>query len=357
MSSAGPQQSTRDFPSPASVTGRQIGSRGGLATILPHSNVSPLSTSPSSPSVRRDSSTGPMPGAVLLPRPSTESTAEITSYSGISQRLHRNSPYGDVHSYRSGSLGPSIDPRLSRSHENQSPLDEQRHSSRPVPKLVHQNTSSSSNMSIGSGMSSSSTAASSIYPIARNAEESDRPQLPPLSATGLHKPSGNMADYALRPGQPPLSGTTPPNVQHKSHHSPFNGSPSLSGMNFEFLQLPIPYNLPFGQELQPPLPRLDNEGRLANVFHLQDIPPIGPLRNVTLQQGADQHSVAPLSQNMEPRNSPLQPLQPMLPSLPPGVSTIPRDGLPPGSGTRPHEDRLAFLADVAHADQDRRSGA
>ena len=316
-----------------------------------------MSTSPSSPSVRRDSSTGSMPGAVLLPRPAKEPTAELTSYSGVSQRMQRSSPYGDGHSHRSGSLGPSIDPRISRSHENTSPLDEQRHSGRPVPMLVHQNTSSSSNISIGSGISTTSTGASSIYPITRNAEESDRPQLPPLASTGLHKSSGSMADYALRPGQPPSSGATPPNVPQKSYQSPFNGSPSLSGMNFESLQLPVPYNLPFGQEHQPPLPRPDKEGRLANMFDLQDIPPIGPLRNVTLQQGTDQHSVAPMGQNMEPRNSPLQPLQPVLPSLRPGVSAIPRNNLPLGPSVRLHEDRLAFLADVAHADQDRRSGS
>ena len=347
---------TGEFPSPASITSRQLGPRGGLATILPHSSVSPNATSPSSPSVRRDSSNGPMPGAMLLPRPVRESAADLTSYSGVSQRMHRSSPYGDGETDR-GSLGPSIDPRLSRSHENHSPLDEQRHSARPVPKLIHQNTSSSSNISTGSGISAASTGASSIHPVNRSAEEIDRPQLPPLAATSLHKPGGNMADYALRSSQPKSSGATPPNGPPQNYQPLLSGPSSLSGMNFESLQLPVPYNLPFGQEHQLPLPRPDKESRLANVFDLQDIPPIGPFRNVTLQQGAEQQSMGPLSQSLESRNSPLQPLQPVLPSLRPGISAIPRDSLSQGPGIRLHEDRLAFLADVARADQDRRSGS
>ena len=265
---AGPIQPSGGLPSPGSVTGRPLGLRGGPATILPYNNVSPMSTSPSSPSIRRGSSAGPVPATMLQPRPFIDASTDLTSYSSRSQRLHRNAPYGDGPSHRSSSSGPSIDPRLSRGPENQSPVDEERQSGLPIPKLIHQNTSSSSNLSLGSGMSTTtaSTAASSVSTITRGAEDNDRPQLPPLSATSLQKPGGSMADYALRPTQPPpSSGNTPPSGHQNAYQTPFNGSSSFSGMKFEFLQLPAPCNVAFSQQGQPPLPRPENEGRLANI--------------------------------------------------------------------------------------------
>ena len=235
MSSAEPRIPMGGFSSPMSAPGRQVGGRGGLATILPHKSISPLSTSPSSPSIRRDSSTGPMPAAALLPRPLQEPSTDLSSYSVVNQRMHRNSPYGDSPKYRSGSSGPSMDSRIPRNHDNQSPMDDQRPSTRPPPKLAHQSTSSSSNLSLGSGLSTASTTASSIYPATRNLEDSDRPQLPPLSATGLHMSSGNMADYALRPGQASSSGITASNIHHGSYSSSLSGSPSFPGKEPRFL--------------------------------------------------------------------------------------------------------------------------
>ncbi len=230
MSSAEPRVPTGRLPSPMRAPSRQTGGRGGLATIMPHNHRSPMSTSPSSPSNRRGSSAGPMPAAALLPRPSQEPIVDSSSYSTVNQRMHRNSPYGDSPTHRNGSLGPSTDLRLTRNQENQSPIDEQRHSQRPPPMLVHQSTSSSSNLSLGSGMSTASTSASSIYPVPRNVDDNNRPQLPPLSATGLHKSSGNMADYALRPSQPSSSGAAIPNMHHNTYQSSYSGSPSFSGM-------------------------------------------------------------------------------------------------------------------------------
>ena len=358
MSSAGPFQITGGLPSPASVTGRPFGVRGGLATIAPQNNVShsPISTSPSSPSVRRDSSSGPMPAAVVQPRPFIDPNANAdASYSGISQRLHRNSPYEllDGHSTRSSSSGPQMDPRLSRNQEGH--FEERRHVAHPS-KLLHQNTSSSSNISLGSGMSNGSTAASSIFPATRNGEEdaSQRPQLPPLSATGL-KPNGPISDYALRPSQAASSsGNTPPSANHTPYQTQnlCSGSPSSSGMKFESLQLPLPYNVAFGSR---PLPRPDTEGNLANIFDLQDIPPRTSLRNLTLQQNAgDSRNLTPLGYDRDARESPLPRAKPVLPSLRPGASGLPRNGFPFDPLSRPHEDRLAILADVAQTDHDRR---
>lgn len=351
MSSAGPMQLSEGLPSPASATGGALNLRGALAPILSHSMGSPISTSPSSPSLRRDSSTGPMPATVLQPRPFIDANADFPPYPGRSQQLHRNTPYRDGPPHRSSSLGPSIDPRL-REHETHSPVDEERLFSRPIPKLLHQTTSSSSNVSLGSGMSTGTadTTASSDY---------DRPQLPPLSATGLHKPGGKMADYALRPSQPPsTSGSTTPGVPHHPYQPPPSGSPSFSGMKFEFLQLPAPYNVAFSQQGQPPLPRPENEGRLANIFELQDVPARVPPRSLAHQPLADHpHASSSMSSARETRNAPLQPLQPVLPRLRPGPSGLPRNNRPMDPGVRPDEDRLAFLADVADADRDRRSGS
>ena len=372
-SSAGPMHSSNGLPSPASVTGRPVGLRGGPATILQHGAGSPISTSPSSPSVRRDSSAGPAPATLLQPRPFIDVNTDLTSYSGKSQRSHRNTPYRDGPLHRSSSSGPPIDPRLSRGHGTQSPVDEERQSGRPVPSLVHQNTSSSSNVSLGSGMSTatsgtslgsgmstgtSGTAATPISIMTRGSDEYDRPQLPPLSTTGLHKPGGNMADYALRPSQPPSSsGCTIASAHQNPPQAPLSGSPTFSGMKFEFLQLPAPYNVAFSQPGQPPLPRLANEGRLANIFDSQDIPGRTSLRSLPYQPNSDPVNIPLLSQPREAGNSPLQPLQPLLPSLRPGISGSPRTNHPWDPTIRPDEDRLAFLADVAHADRDRRSGS
>ena len=338
MSSAEPRITPGGFPSPMSAHAGHIGGRGGLATI--HNNRSSMSTSPSSPSVRRDSSAGPLPPAALLPRPSHETTTDISSYSAVNQRMHRNSPYGDAPTHRSGSSGPSMDSRSIRQQDHPNSMDEPRHTSRPAPKLVHQGTSSSSSLSFGSGLSTVSTNPSSIFPSTKNVEDGDRPQLPPLSVTGLHKPSGNMADYALRPSQPPSSGTanlgTHPNIYQSSY-----GGGSSSGMVLTSSGSTTYLSV--------------CSKSIANQDDRVDLPSIGSFRNVTLQEATEPHKIILPGQATHRKDSPLQGIAPVLPTLP-SLSTITRDGNLKDLESRPDQDRLAFLADVARADHDRRLG-
>ncbi len=73
---------------------------------------------------------------------------------------------------------------------------------------------------------------------------------------------------------------------------------------------------------------------------------------MTIQEGVEQHKLNPLDQAKERRDSPLQPPTSHLPSMRPGLPTVPRNSHPPAPDARPEQDRLAFLADVAHADHD-----
>lgn len=364
--STGPMYSVGGLSSPASVTSRPVSLRTGLTVIPSHSNASPSSTSPSSPSVGRDSSMGPTPATTLQPRPFIDTTADPASYSlGRSQPFHRNAPYRDGRPYQNDSSGPAIDRRLSRSYGTQSPVDEEVRPNRPIPKLVHQNTSSSSGMSYGSSVSNapSGTTASSISTIVRGTEDCDRPQLPPLSATGLPKPGGSMADYALRSSQTSLSSgiTNSSNAHGMPYQAAPCGSSLYSGMKSESLHLPALDDVAIHQQGHlSVLPPLRNEGRPANISALPDMSARPPSISNALS----------LARDPKDSDSPLQPLPPVLPSLRPGISSssspspssggLPRSTsgatrpLDPSSGLpRPDEDRLAFLADVAHADQGR----
>lgn len=106
-------------------------------------------------------------------------------------------------------------------------------------------------------------------------------------------------------------------------------------MQFESLQLPLPYNISFGQR---PLPRPENEGKLANICDIQDVNrERHSLRNLTLDQD---HSGTPSPANarslLEPQHPPHRPALPTLPSML-------RDD-PPDPALPPDADPLSVLA-------------
>lgn len=202
---------------PSSATAAASAIRAGTGTATSVHNISPNSSiSPSSPSVRRESSGNSLPASSLQSRAPVEPNFDPGSSASSRRQI------ADASFPRSTSSGsPSIEVRPNRGQE--SPAGP-RQPSRRTPALLHQTTSSSSGLSIGSQLSSVSTAPSSIY-APRNGEEDVRdvrPQLPPLSATGLgpSAPPG-LAEYSLRKSQTPESSTpTSLSQQHLSTPTP-----------------------------------------------------------------------------------------------------------------------------------------
>ena len=327
-SPAGPHSTTGSLPSPVSSSLRGLLPHGGLGSTLPLASGSPISTSSSSPSHRRDSSLGPL-------RPPLELYPDRLSVSGGSQhhlpRLLSNETR--ALSLSSSSTTP-IDPRLA--HARRSPLG----STDGIPTLMHQ-ASDSSKSSITSNQSSTSTAASSLY-APRALEDDNKPSvvLPPLS-TLAHLPNNTSspADHALRPNVSPHSSFgRSPHASQQASQPPFA---SISGMEIDSLELPLPHKIFFGQEPEP----WPNKGaKLANIFDLQDIPSVGeryPPPSLTLQpSGGSETRGDALEADAAPHQN--------LPSI---RRISPRsDGSDPSS--RPNTDPLSVLADAAHADRD-----
>ena len=314
MSSGGLYSATSGLPSPTSVTSGAAGRRGGPSSIIPLGNTSPLSASPSTSSARRESSTSHMFLSFGQGRPSAERQSQRSS--GSDQTYSRMVPPESRESRAPRGLasGPFFEPAMSRGPR--SPLESPRRSTRVSSQLQY-NASDSSKSSIASLLSNGSTAASSISaPATFNGEKRPGLSLPPLATLGPHSSGKELAPYgepAARPTLQPLASRTASSiVMDQSSPSPFNSS-SSTGMKFESLQLPLPYNISFGQR---PLPRPGRDGKLADKFNDQDVSREGAsLRDLSLDQ--EQGGATPTISRSppEPRHPPHHPNLPSLPSL------------------------------------------
>ena len=332
MSSEGLYSATSGLPSPASVTSGPIVRRGGLSSSIPLGNTSPVSVSPSMASVRRESSTNqsfPKSGQVW---PSAERQPErmAISSSGSDHNYHRIIPFDsrEVRTTQGLASGPFIEPRNSR--DRRSPFEGLGRSTR-VPASTPSVAPNSSVSSLIPTVPSSNTSLSPSYsPITSDGEKRPALFLPPL-ATFDPKPNSNGSSYsepATRSSLQPLASRTPPSfTSDQSLQSPSHPS-SIIGMKFESLQLPLPYNISFGQH---PLPRPNSDVRLADTLDLQDASPErNLLRDLTLgheQTGA----TSTISRDPpQPRHPPHQPNLPSLPSFLRGEShdSIPHNADP-----------------------------
>ncbi len=317
MSSEGLYSAASGLPSPASVTSGPAIRLGHLSSIVPLGNTSPLSASPSKTSARTESSTSHVFHNPAQSRPSAERQTErmaITS-SGSDQAYPRIVPLEsrEARTLQGLASGPLIEPGISRGRR--SPFESPRRSA-GNPTQLQYNVSASSKSSIISNLSNSSTAASSLYsPAMFDGEKRPALSLPPL-ATLDPKSSSNRSSYsepAARSSRQPLASRTASSfAPDQSSQSPFNPS-SSTGMKFESLQLPLPYNISFGQH---PLPRPDSDGKLANTLDLQDVSrERNLLRDLSLEH--EQGGATPtISQGPpEPRHPPHHPNLPSLPSI------------------------------------------
>ena len=312
MSSEGLYSATSGLPSPASVTSGPTIRRGGASSIIPLGNTSPVSVSPSAPSVRREPSTNQLFHKFVQGRSSTDRQPErmATSSSGSDHTYNRIMPL-ESREARTMQGGPFIEPRISRGRR--SPLESP---STRVSAPIQSVASHSSKSSIVTTLSSSNTSASPLYsPVTSEGEKRPALSLPPLatldsksSSTGSSY-SESLAGSSL---QPLASRIAPSSSSDPSVQSPSNLS-SFTGMKFESLQLPLPYNISFGQH---PLPRPNNDSRLADTLNLEDVSPerklLGDLSLEHEQKGAT--SMIPRGRP-QPRHPPHQPNLPSLPSL------------------------------------------
>lgn len=306
VSSGGLYSATSRLPSPTSVTSGPPVRRGGLSSIIPLGNTSPLSASPSTPSTRRESSASQFFHNSALAERQSERMA--LTLSGSDQNYPRIVPLESREARPMQGLvsGPFIEPRMSQGRR--SPLESPRRSAR-IPTQLPYNASDSSKSSIASTLSSS-TAASSL-----DSEKKSALSLPPLATVGPKSSSqgSSYAELAARPTLQPLASRRASSfAPDQTSQSPFNSSLS-TGMKFESLQLPLPYNISFGQQ---PLPRPDSDGKLANIFDLQDISrERKSLRELSLEQ--EHGSATPTSPRgpPEPLHPPHHPNLPSLPSL------------------------------------------
>lgn len=320
VSSEGLYSATSGLPSPASVTSGPAIRRGGLSSIIPLGNTSPLSVSPSTPSARRESSTSQLFYNSAPGRPSAERQNEWIAMAtlGSDQNHNRIVPLEsrETQTMQGLASGPFIEPRVSR--DRRSPHGSPRRSAHtPAPvQCVASDLSKSSKSSILSTLSSSNTAASSLYSSATSDSES-RPalSLPPL-ATLDPKLGSNGSSYS-EPGarsslQPLASRIASSSTSDQPSQSPFNPS-SFTGMKFESLQLPLPYNISFGQH---PLPRPDSDGRLADTLDRQDVSrERNLLRDLSLEHEQRGDSATTPRGPPKPRHPPHHPNLPSLPSL------------------------------------------
>ena len=334
MSSVGPYSSASGLPSPASVTSVTPALRGGVSSIIPLGTASPMPTSPSTPSARRLSSTWSSLHGTLQDRPSIDTYSEREGPPGMGQQNHRFFPNDNTEKQtaQGSASGPFNDPRPRRGRT--SPLDQPYRSNRIPNLLEHSKSDSSSKSSIGSTVSSTSTAPSSIFSaVTLDEEKRSAMSLPPLSNITTNSVGGASSfDSAAQRNFPPLTSRSASSfAPQRGPDSPFNPSPS--GMKFESLQLPLPYNIAFGQH---PQPRPEQEGKLANIFDLQDVPrERNSLRNLSL----DREKSATLTSSRSlpsPWHLPQHPNLPILPSMSPDDSQDPP--------LRPDADPLSVLA-------------
>ena len=317
MSSEGLYSATSGLPSPTSITSGPAIRRGGLSSIIPLGNTSPLSVSPSTPSVRRESSTSQLFHNPAQGRPSTERQNErmAMASSGSDQNHNRAVPLEsrETQSMQGLASGSFIEPRISRGRR--SPRGSPRRSAR-IPAPIQHVASDSSKSSKNSTLSSSNTTASPLYsPATSDGGSKSALSLPPL-ATLDPKSNSNGSSYsepAARSSLQPLASRVASSfASDQPSQSPFNSS-SSTGMKFESLQLPLPYNISFGQH---PLPRPDSDGRLADTRDLQDVSrEKNLLHDLSLEH--EQRGDTPTMPRgpPKPRHPPHHPNLPSLPSL------------------------------------------
>lgn len=327
MSSEGLYSATSGLPSPASVTSGPIVRRGGLSSNIPLGNTSPVSVSPSTPSVRKESSTNqlfPKSGQVW---PSVERQPErmAISSSGSDYSYHRIIPFEsrEVRTTQGLASGPFIEPRISR--DRRSPLEGPGRSTR-IPASIPSVAPNSSISTLLPTLPSSNTSLSPSHSPATSAAEK-RPalSLPPLAIFDPKPKSkgSSNSEPAARSSLQPMARRIPPSfTSDQSLQSPPNPS-SLTGMKFESLQLPLPYNISFGQH---PLPRPNSDVRLADTLDLQDASPErNLLRDLTLDH---EQTGAPSTISRDPPQPRHPPHQPNLPSLPSSSREGPHESIP-----------------------------
>lgn len=309
LDSSGPCSTTSGFPSPSSVVSGPAAFRTAVAPFIPLGTASPTSTSSSTPSIHKEPSIGPPI------RHSVDSYPEHTSpRSG--QRLPPISQFDSRERGQSTTPGPyqgTLGPRLSV--ERTSPLDQPRRSNR-IPSAFKQSHASdtSSRSSMNSSLSGASTAPSSLFSsVVVDEGKRTALSLPPLAAVTAASSLSGSASYATSGRQkvdPLTTHKAPSSAAEQSSQSPFQTS-SSTGMKFESLQLPLPHNIAFGQR---PLPRPEHEGKLANIFDLQDIPrERNSLKNMTLEQQRFASVTPPdLPGPPQPRHPPHRPALPTL---------------------------------------------
>lgn len=318
MSSGGLYSATSGLPSPASVTSGTAVRRVGLSSMIPLGNTSPLAVSPSIPSARRETSTSQMFHKSAHGPPSADRQSErmMMTTSGSDLSYARVVPVKSQETPRTLqdlASGPFIEPRTSRGRL--SPLGSPRRSGR-IPTQLQYNPSDSSKSSTTSTLSSSSSAPTSLYsPATFDGEKRPALSLPPLATLGPDASSNGSSyvEQAARPALQPLASRTVSSLAPDQPSQTTVNTSSSTGMKFESLQLPLPYNISFGQH---PLPRPDSGGKLANIFDLQDIPrERSSLRELSLSH--EQGGTTPtIPQGLpEPRHPPHHPSLPSLPSL------------------------------------------
>ena len=315
VSSEGLYSAASGLPSPASVTSGPPVRRGGLSSILPLGNTSPLSASPSAASARRGSSTSQLFLTSGQSRPSAERQSQRMAMTSSGSEYSRIVPFEDREARTLQGLAsePFIEPITSRGRR--SPLESPRRSTR-IPTQVQYNASDSSKSSIASLLSSSSTAASSLSsPATFDGEKRPALSLPPLATLSPNSGSNGLsyAEPAARSTLQTLASRTASSfTSDQPSQPPFNSS-SSTGMKFESLQLPLPYNISFGQH---PLPRSDSDGKLANVFDIQDVSREGAsLRDLSLKHEHGGATPTIPRGPPEPRHPPHHPNLPSLPSF------------------------------------------
>ncbi|KAK4698052.1 hypothetical protein P7C71_g130, partial [Lecanoromycetidae sp. Uapishka_2] len=348
MGSGGPYSTTSGLPSPAKLSRGPAQLHEGLSSFLLLGNATSNPTSPSAPSMRKDSSADLFPQDFDI-RPSIETHSERAALRyghGATPRasaLEERKATSQQQTAPVNSFNAGIDPRLPIGGRF-GPANPLRRSTRVPPFLYHDTSDSSSKSSITSslsGFSVPSTASSSLQYSDTLMDDGPKASLslPPLSTVGLSATGEPVyVDSALRP-VPFLGGSArqAASTYPVSQSSQSSYIPSSAPGKFESLQLPLPHNISFGQR---PLPRPANEEKLANIFDLQDMPrESSSMRNLSLKQ--QQGSVTPttLQGLPEPQDPPHQP---KLPELPPVTS---RDhGTPDPPVLHSNADPLSVLA-------------
>ena len=316
VSSVGHHTVTSGLPSPPSITSGPPPRRGGPSSIFPLGNTSPMSTSPTS--ARREFPTSQYVHSSPLGQPSAEPQSERTAMTsaGSDQSYQRVLPVEskEARTLLGLSSGPFIEPKMSGMQS--SPLGSPQRSTR-TPTQLQYCASDSSKSSKASPLSSGSTATSSLLPSASafDGEKRSALSLPPLATLGpLSSSKGSThTKQATRPGLQPLaSRKTSSFAPDQPSQPPFTSS-SSTGRKFESLQLPLPYNVSFGQR---PLPRSDSCGKLANIFDLQDMSrERSLLGDLNLDQEERGATPTILQGPPEPRHPAHHPSLPSLPSV------------------------------------------